>query len=275
MAMKSRKQGFKGSMTVEASMALPLFIFFFVNIMTLFNILKVQVDIEAALHQTGSELSLMAFDLEFGKELLTGDEGGSVSNTIAGAGGLVMAREKIRDYLGDGIDKSCISGGFDGISFLQSQVLMGNDIIDLVMDYKVHPMIPVIGFKEIPVEGRFYGHAWTGYDISMGLVTEGTEEEMVYVTESGEVYHRDVDCVHLKIKVESVDKKDLSHLRNRDGKIYYPCEYCGGNVGAGNVFITGYGIRYHTSVNCPGLKRKIYTIPISEVGGKRPCSACG
>lgn len=273
--MNIRKRAFEGSMTVEASMVLPLFIFFFVNIMTLFNILKVQVDIEAALHQTGSELSLMAFDLRFGEGAVGGVEDASALDTIAGAGGLLFSRERIRQYLGDGIDKSCITGGFDGISFLQSQVMMGNDIIDLVMDYKVHPLIPVIGFKEIPVEGRFYGHAWTGYDISQGLVTEGSEEEMVYVTEHGEVYHRDVDCVHLRVKVESVDFKDLSHLRNNDGKIYYSCEYCGGNVGAGNVYITGYGTRYHTSVNCPGLKRKIYTVPISEVGGKRPCSACG
>ncbi len=273
--MRNREKSFCGSMTVEASMVLPLFIFFFVNIMTLFNILKVQVDIEAALHQTGSELTLLAYDLRFGKEKLKGDDDSGVVDAIAGAGGIVYARSKIQQYLGEGIDKSCISGGFNGISFLQSQVLMGNDIIDLVMDYKVHPMIPVIGFKEIPVEGRFYGHAWTGYDISMGLVTEGTEEEMVYVTENGEVYHRDVDCVHLKIKVESVDKKDLSHLRNSDGKIYYACEYCGGNVGAGNVFITSFGTRYHTSVSCPGLKRKIYTIPISEAAGKRPCSSCG
>ena len=273
--MKSRGKSFRGSMTVEASMALPLFIFFFVNVMTLFNILKVQVDIEAALHQTGSELTLLAYDLRFGKEKLSKEGDSGALDAIAGAGGVFYAREKIRKYLGDGIDNSCISGGFGGISFLQSQVLLGNDIVDLVVDYKVHPMIPVIGFKEIPVEGRFYGHAWTGYDISMGLVTEGSEEEMVYVTESGEVYHRDVDCMHLKIKVESVDKKELSHLRNRDGKIYYACEYCGGNVGAGNVFITGFGTRYHTSVSCPGLKRKIYTIPISEAAGKRPCSSCG
>ena len=273
--MRNSKRSFRGSMTVEASMALPLFIFFFVNIMTLFNILKVQVDIEAALHQTGSELSLRAYDLRFGKEKLSGEEDSGALDAIAGVGGVIYAREEIRKYLGEGVDKSCISGGFDGISFLQSQVLLGNDIIDLVMDYKVHPLIPVIGFREIPVEGRFYGHAWTGYDISTGLVTEGSEEEMVYVTESGEVYHRDVDCVHLKIKVESVDKTELSHLRNRDGKIYYACEYCGGNVAAGNVFITGYGTRYHTSVSCPGLKRKIYTIPISQALGKRPCSSCG
>ena len=272
--MRNKKRVFKGAMTVEASLALPLFIFFFVNILTMFNILKVQVDIEAALHQTGSELSLMAFDLRFGEGAFTGKEGSSL-DTIAGAAGVVFSREKIRHYLGEGIDKSCVSGGFDGISFIESQVMMGNDIIDIVMDYKVHPMIPVVGFKEIPVEGRFFGHAWTGYDISNGLVTEGREEEMVYVTEHGEVYHRDVDCVHLRIKVESVDKKDLKHLRNNDGKIYNACEYCGGNAGAGNVFITGYGTRYHTSVSCPGLKRKIYTIPISEAVGKRPCSACG
>ena len=105
-------------------------------------------------------------------------------------------------------------------------------------------------------------------------MTEGSEEEMVYVTEHGEVYHRDVDCVHLKVKVSSVAMKELSHLRNNDGKIYYSCEYCGGNVGSGNVFITGYGTRYHTSVSCPGLKRKIYTIPISEAGGRRACSSC-
>ncbi len=273
--MSSKRCGLIGSMTVEASFALPFFIFFFVNILTLFNILKVQVDIEAALHQTGSELAIRAFDLRFGEGVAFGDEENSTLETIAGAGGLLFSREKIRQYLGEGIEKSCVSGGFNGINFLQSQVMMGNDIIDLVMDYKVQPMIPVAGFREIPVEARFYGHAWTGYDISQGLVTEGSQEEMVYITEHGEVYHRDVDCVHLRIRVESVDMKELTHLRNNDGKIYYSCEYCGGSAGAGNVFITGYGTRYHTSVDCPGLKRKIYTIPISEAVGKRPCSACG
>ena len=96
MDMSIRKRAFEGSMTVEASMALPLFIFFFVNIMTLFNILKVQVDIEAALHQTGSELSLMAFDLRFGEGVTGGDGDGAALDTIAGAGGLLFSREKIR-----------------------------------------------------------------------------------------------------------------------------------------------------------------------------------
>ncbi len=272
--MSSFNKRLRASMTVEASMVLPLFIFFFVNIMTLFNIVEIQSEVEAALHQTGSEMTLRAFDLRFGESLL-GNYENSGFDALGGAAGILLAKEKIRDYLGNSMDKSCVTGGFDGISFLQSRMLLGNDYIDIVMDYKVHPLIPVIGFKEFPLEGRFFGHAWTGYDIENGLYCGENEEEMVYVTEHGEVYHRNIDCEHLHITVKSVDFRELSALRNNDRKKYYACEYCGGHVSGGNVFITGYGEKYHSSVNCPGLKRKIYTIPLSEAQGKRPCSSCG
>ncbi len=273
--MRNKETWLTGSMTVEASFVLPLFIFFFVNIMTLFNITQIQSQIEGALHQAGSELGLMAFDLQSGEQVILGEGGSTGLKAIAGAGGILLAREDMRRAVGAQLDRSVVSGGFDGISFLQSRVLAGSDIIDLVLDYRVHPMIPVIGFSEIPIEARYYGHAWTGYDISGGFEHEENEEEMVYVTEHGEVYHRNIDCVHLLIKVESVSFSDLPLLRNKDGRKYTACEYCGGAIGGGNVFITGYGDRYHSSVNCRGLKRKIYTIPISEVGGRRPCSACG
>ena len=262
-------------MTVEASFVLPLFIFFFVNIMALFNITELQSEIEGALHQAGSELSLMAFDLKFGEGVVMGERGAAGIDAIAGAGGVLLAREDMRRTLGDRIDRSITYGGFDGISFLQSKVLLHGDIIDLVLDYRVRPLIPLIGFRDIPIEARYYGHAWTGYDISGGFEADEEGEEMVYVTEHGEVYHRDIDCVHLRIKFRSVGFSELDVLRSLDGSRYYPCEYCGGAIGAGNVFITDYGNRYHSTASCRGLKRKIYTIPISEVGGRRPCSACG
>ncbi len=272
--MRSSKGAFEGSMTVEAAFVLPLFIFFFVNIMMLFNITEIQSELEGALHQAGNELSIRAFDLKFGESALGG--GGSEGlEAIAGAGGVRLARQDMKRSLGERIDKSIVSGGFDGISLLQSKVLLTGDTIDLVLDYKVHPLIPVIGFREIPIEGRYFGHAWTGYDISGGLDAEDEGEEMVYVTEYGEVYHRDIDCVHLSVKITSVDYRQLKDLRNKSGAKYYPCEYCGGQVGAGSVFITDYGNRYHSSASCKGLTRKIYTIPISEVGTRRPCSACG
>ena len=261
-------------MTVEASIVLPLFIFFFVNIMTLFNIVKVQSDIGAALHQTGSEMSLRAFDVRFARGM-EGEGGATGVDAIAGAAGVFYAKSRIRDYLGDELEKSVVTGGCDGISFLWSKVLLGNDIIDLVADYKVHPLIPLIGFKEFKVRNRYYGHAWTGYDIALGLGADEDQEEVVYITESGEVYHRNIDCSHLYIKVRSTGFAGISSERNNDGKRYHACEYCGGGIGGGNVFITDYGDKYHSTMSCPGLKRKIYTIRLSEVGGRRPCSACG
>lgn len=263
------------SITVEASIVLPLFIFFFVNIMTAFNIIKVQSDLEAALHQTGSDIAAIAYDLNVGKNLLNIDGETGASDVIASGGYTLYAAHRVRQYLGDSVNKSCVTDGAAGLSFLSSRIMSGNDYVDIVVDYKVHPLIPVIGFKEFKVQSRYFGHAWTGYDISGGTPSAKVGEEMVFVTEHGTVYHRDAGCSHLKIDVKSIPYNSLSSARNKDGSIYYPCEYCGSNVGGGNVFVTDYGNRYHSSVSCQGLKRKIYTIPISEVGGRSPCSTCG
>jgi hypothetical protein len=271
--MEKGRRRFRGSMTLEASVALPLFIFFFVNIMTVFNIVKVQCDFEAALHQTGSEMSRMAFDLRLAE---MSDEGRATGvDALAGAAGVFYAKGKVREYLGDGLEKSCVTGGYDGVSYLWSRVLMGNDIIDLRADYYVHPMISLIGFKEFKVRSRYYGHAWTGYDIDMGLGAEYDEDEVVYVTEYGEVYHRNIDCSHLRLKVRSIGYDAVSHERNVGGGRYRPCELCGGGIAGGNVFVTDHGDKYHSTTSCSGLKRKIYTIRLSEVGGRPPCSSCG
>ena len=272
--IRFRKNKLRASITLEASLALPLFIFFFANIMTLFNIVKVQSDLEAALHQTGSEMSLMAFDAKFGEETLMG-EGSDALEDLLGAAGILYAKNAVSDYMKECKGTGCIKGGIDGVGYLRSGLFDGNDIIDIVLDYRIKPMIPVIGFKEFKTESRFYGHAFTGYDIFEGLSVSGSQEEMVFVTEHGEVFHRDAGCVHLHVKTRSIAFGELKKARNNDGKKYYPCEYCGGGIGGGAVFITDYGERYHSSVNCPGLKRKIYTIPISEALGKRPCSSCG
>lgn len=259
------------SMTLEASIALPLFIFFFANILMLFNIIKIQCDIEAALHQTGSEMMLMAFD-ERSIEETVGTED-TVLSTAIGAVSTLYAQKNVENYLGEELTKGIVAGG--KLNFLSSQILLGDDYIDIVASYKVKPMIPLIGFKEFPVEARVFGHAWTGYDVTGEHSHEAQGEEMVYVTEHGEVYHRDINCKYLKLGVRSIEYGGIRSERNADGSKYYACEYCGQQVKGGNVFITDYGNRYHSKVDCLGLKRKIYTIPISEVGGRHACSGCG
>lgn len=270
---RDKEMSLPASMTVESSIALPLFIFFFANILVMFNIIKVQTDLEAALHQVGNKICLLSYDEKSAADAFVGDMDGV--DIAAGVASIFYAKSQVHDHLGSGIDKSCVTSGFSGMSFRNSRIMAGDDIVDIVVDYDVHPLISLIGFKSFPVEGRYYGHAWTGYDINGEGGGERPEEEMVYVTEHGEVYHRNINCRHLKLSVHTINYDALTKARNSDGGKFYPCEYCAGKTAGGSVFITDYGDRYHTSVNCPGLKRKIYTIPISEVGGRPPCSDCG
>ena len=258
------------SMTLEASIALPLFIFFFVNIIGAIEIIRVQSEMEAVLHQVGNEVTIKAYDIREGENLI--GTGGGVLETGALSG---YAIYQVKSELQKRMQNNAVMDGVGGVNMLSSRIMTSGDIVDIVVDYKVHPIISLIGFKDFMVESRYYGHAWTGYDICDAGDLEEIQEEMVFVTEHGEVYHRDAGCRYLKPKVRSVPYTQLKTIRNRDRKIYYSCEYCGEGVAGGDVFITDYGERYHTSVSCPGLKRKIYTIPISEVGGRGPCSGCG
>ncbi|MCR4904396.1 MAG: pilus assembly protein [Butyrivibrio sp.] len=216
-----------------------------------------------------------AFDIRYGlKEL--GIEN-SDSELLPAALDVFYAESKVKNYLGkDYLDSSCISGGSKGLTFYKSAVGADKDIINIVASYKAKPYLSIAGFSPFRLENRYYGHAWTGYDYTETIGSfESPEEEYVYKTEWGEVYHRSLDCPHLKLSITCVNLSDIEHKRNEGGAKFYPCEYCNHNNHAGQVYITNYGNRYHTSVSCPGLKRTIYTIPISEVGGLPPCSKCG
>ena len=62
---------------------------------------------------------------------------------------------------------------------------------------------------------------------------------------------------------------------NTSGKSYQACELCGKNNFVSAVYITSYGTKFHTTINCSGLKRTVKSVPLSEVEGKGACSKCG
>ena len=138
----------------------------------------------------------------------------------------------------------------------------------------MEPLIAIPGFDGITAGNCYYGHAWTGYDVEQGASDLTQEDPMVYVTETGTVYHTNRNCTYLNLSIEAVDAAVLEERRNQSGGKYYPCEICGRIGGYGMVYITGQGSSYHSSITCPGLKRTIYTIPLSQVGGRGRCSKC-
>ncbi|MDE6937540.1 MAG: pilus assembly protein, partial [Lachnospiraceae bacterium] len=112
---------------------------------------------------------------------------------------------------------------------------------------------------------------WSGYE-KEGFLTD--DEETVYITETGLVYHRDYHCTHLELSIRMVSSAELESLRNNSGGRYYPCGQCV-RLGKNGVYITNTGDRYHSSLSCSGLKRTIYAVPVSEAVGRRACSRCG
>ena len=260
----------RGSMTLEAAFVLPFFLFAVINILFAVNIIGTQSRINAALHQTGNKMAFAGYVYEH-------TVGNILSDSLAGVAMTELyARGQVLEYTGRNyLNQSCIVGGAGGLSFAGSSVMGDDDMIDLQVSYKVKPFAGIMGFDGFTMRQRYYGRAWTGYDVTRYVSDMKQEDPMVYVTETGTVYHIDRNCTYLNPSVESVPAVLVGDRRNQSGGKYYPCELCGAGVSMGQVYITRQGSSYHSRINCSGLKRTIYTIPLSQVGGRGSCSKCG
>lgn len=260
----------RGSMTLEAAFVLPFFLFAILNILFAVNIIGTQSRINAALHQVGNKMAFAGYSYN----AVVGE---NVPDKLAGIALTEgYARGQIVEYVGSSyLDKSCVKGGSGGLSFAGSSVMEEGDVIDLRVSYRVRPFASLMGFDGFLVSQRYYGKAWTGYDASGSVSDFNEEDPMVYITETGTVYHLDRNCTYLNPKVETVSAEGMADRRNASGGKYAPCGFCGSAVGGKIVYITNYGDRYHRMLNCPGLKRTIYTVPLSEVGARGRCSKCG
>lgn len=260
------------SMAVEASMAIPLFLFFLMNILSSFDMLRLHGNLTAAMHQTGNRMAFYGYAYK----AAAGDEAvfTEIMDSIILSEG--YARNCVVDILGkDYLDRSCLSSGTSGLHFMKSSVMKENDVIELVASYRVKPFIKVMGFPDFPMENRYYGRAWTGYDVTGGQTDVLGENPIVYVTENGTVYHTARNCSYLNPSVEAVPYITIPELRNESGGKYYDCERCGRSGYQAVVYITAQGNKVHGSVMCAGLRRTIYEVHLSETDGKDKCSKCG
>ena len=257
------------SLTVEAAIVLPLFLFFFLQIMSAMNMIGLQSRLNAALHQTGNKMAFAGYVYEK-----------TVGNVLPGDISSVVlteayARNQILDYTGKKyLDSSCIKNGAAGISFTGTSIMGKNDMVEIYLSYQIQPIFAFMEFLNFGVSQCYYGRAWTGYDVESSISDFTEEEPMVYITETGTVYHTNRNCTYLNPSIESVAMTAIESSRNQSGGKYYPCEICGRKGASGTVYITGQGNSYHTLITCSGLKRTIYTVPLSEAGGRGQCSKC-
>lgn len=263
--------GYRAGMAVEASLILPFFLFFIMNILFALDMLRLHGNLAAALHQTGNQMAFAGYAYKNMEEkgIALPEE---VSSVIMSEG---YVRGRVIDILGAGyLNHTCLSSGTAGLHFVKSSVMKDGDRINLVASYKVRPFIRVLGFPEFSMENRYYGRAWTGYDVTYGMGDDEGEERMVFIAETGSVYHMERSCTYLCPSVGMISTVDKNDVRNKNGAKYYACERCGGDGLQAALYITEDGRRYHNTLRCSGLKRTIYTIRLSEAGDKMACTKC-
>lgn len=243
----------RGSLTVEASFVLPLFLLAMISFLFFIELIRTERQVQDAMTRTGMAMAQYAYETD-----LTS----------------IYAHTKILSYLEqDGWNAACVRGGKAGLSCLFSETLNDKEQVDLVVTYHMRLPCNIFRLPDIPMAQRVCCRAWTGYKPED---EDDTAEEVVYVTETGTVYHKSLECTYIRLSIRTVSIAGIPGLRNEDGGKYYLCEQCGGGkIAGGMVYITNAGNRYHTSLTCSGLKRGIMTIPISQAGGYRPCSRCG
>lgn len=161
-----------------------------------------------------------------------------------------------------------------------------NTRITMVDASVLHIPLPIAGGDHFFVR-KAYARPFTGRRYAGRETGEKEEDPLVYVAETGTVYHTNQGCTHLRLSIESVALDSVQERRNQDGAIYYPCERCtgdgavdGGQGGerqeTGLVYITREGNRYHYSLGCSGLTRRIRSMRKTEAEsqGRRLCSRC-
>lgn len=271
IALHSRnRDSVQGSMTVEASLSLPIFLFSVWILLYMIEILSIYGNMQGAIHKQAKELSKYSYVYDS----LLNDKDNEV---VEGIGSFIFTqayvKNKVIEDIGEEyLDSTCIENGKDGLSFLRTSFLK-DEMIDIVVTYSIKLPFQIIN-KSVPIAQRCRIRGFTGYDLKDKTNKDGTEE-MVYVTKTGSVYHKDRNCSHIKITINQILYSEIESKRNYSGEKYYPCEICAKSKHAGLVYITEDGNRYHNSLNCSGLKRMVFEIPLSKVGNRRPCSRCG
>ncbi len=238
----------RASLTVEASLILPVFLYAMLFLAYIGKLVICQDEVQWALTRIAREASA--------------EYGATHSDKLKST---LYYQTKFAAYMkGSGLT----------VSFADSQLLQHNDEIDLVVTYRMKLPFSIFAIPAVSMRQRVHTRAFTGVERRQ---EKKQDERIVYITETGRVYHLTAECTYLKLSISQIQYSDLQEKRNESGGKYKPCERCGADKEREDnmtVWITSYGDRYHTSLSCSGLKRHIREIPLSETGGRSPCGKC-
>lgn len=256
----------KASLTIEASLILPFIIAVILTVSYLIEYVRIQTIISGSMYNIADEISSYAYPYRNLAE--------TENNNLVKSATDIISISKINSVINDGIDmtdvnKNLIDGHIntDSCSIIDK---LGNTKI--VANYKLKIPFGLLKIPSIKCHKEVLSHGWLGY-----IEDTNEDDEYVYITKNGTVYHRNPGCSYIKINPKQVVGNKIKDLRNNGGAKYYPCENCmkSGIISFGLYYITDDGNRIHSTKDCSKIKREIIKVKLSEVGGRGPCSKCG
>ncbi len=249
-----------GYITVEASIVIPLFLIVMMGFALWIQVFTVEAQIQKGVTETGKYMARQVYKYE-----KLGEKAGDSSLLLKKFSAMIL-KNKWKDYVDEKfLDNSCLLNGISGVSFGTSKYDEESDSIAIHVKYKIQISLPFIGVYELPMQAETVQKAFTGYPNSSG--------EYVYVTKSGTVFHTSRSCPHIALTITKVyDTKKYESGKSK----YQACERCTKRFEGENVYfyITKYGDKYHTSLQCSSLKRTIQKVKLGEVRGLGQCLKC-
>lgn len=268
-----------GSMTLEAAMVLPLFIFGILCVANFIVIINYQNIVQMNINNTAKSISRYSYITDRANEITNDnfkDEGIYVDKDVLVAG--INTGYALKKLLNNEIVKYTkkvnVYGGISGLIINSSKIGVNEDgTSDLKVSYSI--VINILGNKKyhLRLANRCYFHTWIGESI---VEKKETNSKIVYITKTGSVYHLSKDCSYIDISVSSARYGDVGNLRNVDGQKYVKCDKCVKSEINENdkVYITPSGNVYHHNQYCGAIAREIIEIDISQIENRDLCSRC-
>lgn len=282
----------KGSITMEATLILPVFLAVMGVFLFFFQVFFIQTRMEAAIDAAGRKCAIYWYGVEAFQDYVEQVKDKSEENkkqendkeTLFSRIGtelfrdgitvLYVKNEVLKQYGENDVYYKWIKNEKKGISFLGSGISEGKTVLKIVVTYEIEiPFISGITFQCVQ---SCWKRLWTGEQYEG--ITDNSEEDdnrYVYVTKNGSVYHTTINCTYLKRIISTLSQDTLFSAKNELGQSYTKCELCCKDREKGMIYyVTTTGNRYHVTLECSSLVRYIEKRLFSEIGNLRGCSRC-
>lgn len=276
----------RASLTLEAALCLPLFLFFGFCLLMPMRIMDRQRQLQAVVESVGEDISRYAYVVYSmegnGKNRLDTGKAGTDSgenrdtneDRSPGSEAVQMLSEA---YAAAAILSKIDSSWVENVSFRGTDIGT-NEMVHIVMSCRMRLPFSVLRLDSIPMEIVCNRRMWTGADgnrQSSDLRAKDEEEQLVYIGKASTRYHLSRTCHYLYNDLQSVSAEVLDTLRNKEGKRYQPCSVCAAGVKEGTVYVMPYGTSYHKSPGCSSIIAYVQQVPLPQAEHLGACSYCG